>query len=82
MHATLVCPLIGGWGLPLPMQSPTTAASAGLTPTGVTVRFYIDHLKDVPTHLVSVSVQTFATEFARRHSPVVAGRFHAMEPEL
>jgi len=85
MHATLVCPLIRGRGQTPQMQSLTAAVLAGLPMAGVTVLFYDDRLEgvplDVPTNLVGISAQTFTTEFGRRHIPVVADRFHAVEVE-
>jgi len=85
MHATLACPLIGGWAQAPQMQSLATAVLAEPMPTGLTVRFLDEPPQDVPldapTDLVGISVQTFTTEFGRRHIPVVADRFHAVEVE-
>lgn len=95
MRLTIIHPCIGRragdtryirtWQMePLP-----AATLAGLTPTGVTVRFYDDRMEripyDEPTDLVAISVETYtakrayqiASEFRRRGVPVVMGGFHA-----
>ncbi len=95
MRLTIIHPCIGRragdrryirtWQMePLP-----AATLAGLTPAGVTVKFYDDRMEEVPfdepTDLVAVSVETYtakrayqiATEYRRRGVPVVMGGFHA-----
>jgi radical SAM superfamily enzyme YgiQ (UPF0313 family) len=95
MKLTIVHPCIGRragdtryvrtWQMePLP-----AAAIAGLTPSGVTVRFYDDRMEripfDEPADLVAISVETYtarrayqiASEYRRRGTPVVMGGFHA-----
>src|SRR3954465_10005834 len=94
MRLTIVPPGIGRrtgqkyirtWQMePLP-----AATLAGLTPEGVTVRFYDDRMElipfDEPTDLVAISVETYtakrayqiASEYRRRKVPVVMGGFHA-----
>src|SRR5450432_3382145 len=71
------------------MEPLPAATLAGLTPKEVTVRFYDDRMEtipfDEPTDLVALSVETYtakrayqiATEYCRRHVPVVMGGFHA-----
>lgn len=93
MNLTLVHPCIGrrqgqrylrSWEMePLP-----PATIAGLTPSGVAIRFYDDRMEripyDEPTDLVALSVETYtarrsyeiASEYRRRGVPVVLGGFH------
>ena len=71
------------------MEALPAAALAGLTPKDVEVRFYDDRMEQIPfdesTDLVAISVETYtakrayqiATEFRKRHVPVVMGGFHA-----
>jgi len=71
------------------MEALPAATLAGLTPPGVAVRFYDDRMEQVPfdepTDLVAISVETYtakrayqiATEYRKRHVPVVMGGFHA-----
>jgi radical SAM superfamily enzyme YgiQ (UPF0313 family) len=94
VRLTLVHPAIGRragqryirtWQMePLP-----PALIAGLTPPGVSVRFYDDRMEtipfDEPTDLVALSVETYtakrayqiASVYRRRGVPVVMGGFHA-----
>jgi radical SAM superfamily enzyme YgiQ (UPF0313 family) len=95
MRLTIIHPCIGRragdkryvrtWQMePLP-----AAAIAGLTPSGVTVRFHDDRMEripfDEPADLVAISVETYtarrayqiASEYRRRRVPVVMGGFHA-----
>lgn len=94
MRLTIVHPCIGrrpgeryirSWQMePLP-----AATLAGLTPSGVDIRFYDDRMElipfDEPTDLVAISVETYtarrayqiASEFRSRRVPVVMGGFHA-----
>jgi radical SAM superfamily enzyme YgiQ (UPF0313 family) len=71
------------------MEALPAATIAGLTPADVEVRFYDDRMErvpfDEPTDLVAISVETYtarrayqiATEYRKRHVPVVMGGFHA-----
>jgi radical SAM superfamily enzyme YgiQ (UPF0313 family) len=71
------------------MEPLPAAVIAGLTPDGVDVRFYDDRMEripfDEPTDLVAISVETYtakrayqiASEYRRRHVPVIMGGFHA-----
>src|SRR5215212_3226243 len=71
------------------MESLPAATLAGLTPDDVEVKFYDDRMElipfDEPTDLVAISVETYtakrayqiASEYRRRHVPVVMGGFHA-----
>jgi radical SAM superfamily enzyme YgiQ (UPF0313 family) len=71
------------------MEALPAATLAGLTPKDVQVRFYDDRMEKIPfdeaTDLVAISVETYtakrayqiATEFRKRHVPVVMGGFHA-----
>ncbi len=71
------------------MEPLPAATLAGLTSKDVEVRFYDDRMEDIPfdapTDLVAISVETYtakrayqiATEYRRRHIPVVMGGFHA-----
>ncbi len=71
------------------MEALPAATLAGLTPKDVEVRFYDDRMEKIPfdekTDLVAISVETYtakrayqiATEFRKRHVPVVMGGFHA-----
>lgn len=71
------------------MESLPAATLAGLTPSGVEVRFYDDRMEVIPfdeaTDLVAISVETYtakrayqiASEYRRRGVPVVMGGFHA-----
>jgi radical SAM superfamily enzyme YgiQ (UPF0313 family) len=71
------------------MESLPAATLAGLTPKDVAVRFYDDRMEtvpfDEPTDLVAISVETYtakrayqiASEYRKRHIPVVMGGFHA-----
>jgi radical SAM superfamily enzyme YgiQ (UPF0313 family) len=71
------------------MEPLPPALIAGLTPRDVDLRFYDDRMEavpfDEPTDLVAISVETYtakrayqiASEFRRRHVPVVMGGFHA-----
>jgi radical SAM superfamily enzyme YgiQ (UPF0313 family) len=71
------------------MEALPAATVAGLTPKDVEVRFYDDRMErvpfDEPTDLVAISVETYtarrayqiATEYRKRHVPVVMGGFHA-----
>jgi radical SAM superfamily enzyme YgiQ (UPF0313 family) len=71
------------------MEPLPAAAIAGLTPGDVDVRFYDDRMEkipfDEPTDLVAISVETYtakrayqiASEYRKRHVPVVMGGFHA-----
>lgn len=71
------------------MEPLPAAVIAGLTPEGVDVRFYDDRMEripfDEPTDVVAISVETYtakrayqiASEYRRRHVPVVMGGFHA-----
>jgi len=71
------------------MEPLPAATLAGLTPSGVEVRFYDDRLEQIPydeaTDLVAISVETYtakrayqiASEFRARRVPVVMGGFHA-----
>ena len=95
MRLTIIHPCIGRragdrryirtWQMePLP-----AATLAGLTPAGVSVKFYDDRMEiipfDEPTDLVAISVETYtakrayqiASEYRRRGVPVVMGGFHA-----
>lgn len=95
MRLTIIHPCIGRragdtryirtWQMePLP-----AAAIAGLTPPGVSVRFYDDRMEripfDEPADLVAISVETYtarrayqiASEYRKRKVPVVMGGFHA-----
>jgi radical SAM superfamily enzyme YgiQ (UPF0313 family) len=70
------------------MEPLPAATLAGLTPRDVEVRFYDDRMEtipfDEPTDLVAMSVETYtakrayqiASEYRRRHVPVVMGGFH------
>lgn len=72
------------------MEALPAATLAGLTPKGVTVKFYDDRMEvipfDEPADLVAISVETYtakrayqiASEYRRRKVPVVMGGFHAM----
>lgn len=95
MRLTLIHPCVGrhahdrrylrSWQ----MEPLAPAVLAGLTPPGVSVRFYDDRLEpipyDEPTDLVAISVETYtatrsyqiASEFRERGVPVVMGGFHA-----
>src|SRR4029077_10366465 len=71
------------------MEALPAATLAGLTPKGVDVRFYDDRMEEIPFNepadLVAISVETYtakrayqiATEYRKRHVPVVMGGFHA-----
>jgi radical SAM superfamily enzyme YgiQ (UPF0313 family) len=71
------------------MEPLPAATLAGLAPRDVDVRFYDDRMElipfDEPTDLVAISVETYtarrayqiASEYRRRHVPVVMGGFHA-----
>jgi radical SAM superfamily enzyme YgiQ (UPF0313 family) len=71
------------------MEALPAATLAGLTPKDVEVRFYDDRMEGIPfdeaTDLAAISVETYtakrayqiATEFRKRHVPVVMGGFHA-----
>jgi radical SAM superfamily enzyme YgiQ (UPF0313 family) len=71
------------------MEPLPAATVAGLTPTGVEIRFYDDRMEpipfDEPTDLVAISVETYtakrayqiASAYRRRRVPVVMGGFHA-----
>ena len=71
------------------MEPLPAATLAGLTPSGVDIRFYDDRMElipyDEPTDLVAISVETYtarrayqiASEYRRRRVPVVMGGFHA-----
>ena len=71
------------------MEPLPVATLAGLTPSGVDVRFYDDRMEDIPfdepTDLVAISVETYtarrayqiASEYRARRVPVVMGGFHA-----
>ncbi len=71
------------------MEALPAATLAGLTPRDVEIRFYDDRMEpiplDEPTDLVAISVETYtakrayqiASEFRKRHIPVVMGGFHA-----
>src|SRR3954449_8551457 len=71
------------------MEPLPAATLAGLTPKDVDVRFYDDRMElipfDEPSDLVAISVETYtakrayqiATEYRKRHIPVVMGGFHA-----
>src|SRR6185437_15741864 len=71
------------------MEPLPAAAIAGLTPRDISVRFYDDRMEkipfDEPTDLVAISVETYtvrrayqiASEYRKRHIPVVMGGFHA-----
>ena len=71
------------------MEALPAATLAGLTPKDVEIRFYDDRMETIPfdeqTDLVAISVETYtakrayqiATEFRKRHVPVVMGGFHA-----
>jgi len=93
MRLTLIQPAIGhrhgeayirSWQMePLPI-----ATLAGITPTGVDLRFYDDRLEtipyDEPTDAVAIPVETYtalrayqiASEYRRRGVPVIMGGFH------
>ena len=70
------------------MEPLPAATIAGLTPRDVDIRFHDDRLEripfDDPTDLVAISVETYtarrayqiASEYRRRHVPVVMGGFH------
>ena len=72
------------------MEPLPAATLAGLTPRDVAVRFYDDRMEEIPfdepADLVAISVETYtakrayqiATEYRKRHVPVVMGGFHAM----
>jgi radical SAM superfamily enzyme YgiQ (UPF0313 family) len=72
------------------MEPLPAAVIAGLTPKEVEIKFYDDRLEtipfDEPTDLAAISVETYtakrayqiASEYRRRHIPVVMGGFHAM----
>lgn len=71
------------------MQPLPAAAIAGLTPKHIDIRFYDDRMElipfDEPTDAVVMSVETYtarrvyqiASEFRKRHVPVILGGFHA-----
>jgi radical SAM superfamily enzyme YgiQ (UPF0313 family) len=71
------------------MEALPAATLAVLTPKDVEVRFYDDRMEGIPfdeaTDLAAISVETYtakrayqiATEFRKRHVPVVMGGFHA-----
>ncbi len=71
------------------MEALQPALLRALTPADVRVRFYDDRLEaipfDEPTDMVAMSVETYtakrayqiASEYRRRHVPVVMGGFHA-----
>ncbi len=71
------------------MEPLPAATVAALAPKNATVRFYDDRFEkipfDEPTDLVAISVETFtarrayqiASEYRRRHIPVMMGGFHA-----
>lgn len=71
------------------MEALPAATLAGLTPKDVEIRFYDDRMEAIPfdekTDLIAISVETYtakrayqiATEFRKRHVPVVMGGFHA-----
>lgn len=71
------------------MEPLPPATIAGLTPPEVDIRFHDDRIEpipyDAPTDLVAISVETYtakrayqiASEYRRRHVPVVMGGFHA-----
>lgn len=94
MKLTLIHPCIGRrqgdrsyirtWQMePLP-----AATIAGLTPSGIDIRFHDDRMErlafDEPTDLVAMSVETYtarrayqiSSEYRRRGVPVVMGGFH------
>lgn len=70
------------------MEPLPAATLAGLTPNDVEIRFYDDRMEQIPfdesTDLVAISVETYtakrayqiATEYRKRHVPVVMGGFH------
>jgi radical SAM superfamily enzyme YgiQ (UPF0313 family) len=70
------------------MEPLAPAYLAALTPADLEVTFWDDRLEDIPyndsTDLVAISVETYtakrayqiATEYRRRHIPVVMGGFH------
>ena len=70
------------------MEPLPPATIAGLTPPDVEIRFYDDRMEPIPfdeaTDLVAISVETYtakrayqiASEYRRRHVPVVMGGFH------
>ena len=93
MRLTLIQPAIGhrrgesyirSWQ----MEPLTIATLAGLTPSGVELRFYDDRMEtiafDEPTDAVAIPVETYtarrayqiASEYRRRGVPVVLGGFH------
>lgn len=71
------------------MEPLPAAAIAGLTPKDVEIRFYDDRMESIPfdeaTDAVALSLETYtakrayqiASEYRRRHVPVVVGGFHA-----
>jgi len=71
------------------MEPLPAAALAGLTPPDIPIRFYDDRMEpvpfDEPTDLVAISIETYtakrayqiASEYRKRHVPVVMGGFHA-----
>ncbi len=95
MQLTLIHPCVGRWAgdqnyiRSWQMEPLAPAVLAGLTPEGVSVRFYDDRLEtipfDEPADLVAISIETYtarrayqiATEYRQRGVPVVLGGFHA-----
>jgi len=71
------------------MEALRLPRSPALTPADVEIRFYDDRMEQIPfdeaTDLVAISVETYtakrayqiATEYRKRHVPVVMGGFHA-----
>ena len=71
------------------MEPLPAAAIAGLTPEDIEIRFYDDRMELIPfsekTDAVVMSVETYtakrayqiATEYRKRHVPVIFGGFHA-----
>ncbi|MCC6151128.1 MAG: B12-binding domain-containing radical SAM protein [Planctomycetes bacterium] len=95
MRLTIIHPCIGRFAgdrsyIRTWQMEPLPAATlAGLTPAGVTIRFYDDRMEEIPydepTDLVAISIETYtarrayqiASEYRRRKIPVVMGGFHA-----
>src|SRR5437899_1185475 len=71
------------------MEPLPAATLAGMTPKGVEIRVHDDRMEEIPfdepADLVAISVETYtakrayqlATEYRKRHVPVVMGGFHA-----
>ena len=88
MKITLVYPSMGERMRGIQSEPLTMTILAGLTPPEIPLSFWDDRIEEIPydepTDLVAISVQTFtakrayeiASEFRRRHVPVVLGGIH------